>query len=141
MTEADKGSKSDQLQDQDLAIGRVIRLEDDLAEVIPREDLLITKAMVEEYMAFLDANFSIPYRVMVNRKHSYTYEFDAQELVNDMANVKATAVVIYNKAAQLATESMAMFPRDSEWNMQTFSDREEALAWIAQFKPAEPNSP
>ena len=114
-----------------LQFGTVIKLADDLPEVIPADGNLVTVPMVEEFIECVNREFSAPFRVLVNRKFSYTYDFDAQLLLSEMEHVRATAVLIYNnKAAQVATESMALFPREQEWNMQTFDDRDKAIAWL-----------
>ena len=113
-----------------LQFGTVIKLADDLPEVIPADGNLVTVPMVEEYIEFVNQEFTTPFRVLVNRKFSYTYDFDAQLLLSEMDHIRATAVLLYSKAAQVATDSMALFPREQEWKMQTFDDRDKALAWL-----------
>ena len=40
------------------------------------------------------------------------------------------AVVAYNRVTEIVTETLASYPRDVQWKLEIFSNRDEALEWL-----------
>ncbi len=114
----------------ELPFAKIIILRDDVAEVIINDGVEMDAAMVDEYHDFLLAHLHAPFSLLVNKVNSYTYDFQAQEKLATLKQINAMAVVAYNRAARISTEMLATFPRDVDWNLRIFSNRDEALAWL-----------
>lgn len=102
----------------------------DIAEVIVNEGTEMTLDMVNQYHDFLLAHLQAPFSILVNKLHSYTYDFKAQENLATLTEINAIAVVVYNQMARLTTDNLANFPRSTQWNMRIFYDKEDALEWL-----------
>ena len=71
-----------------------------------------------------------PFSLLINKVNAYTYDFDAQEQLATLKEINAMAVVAYSKVTEIVTETLASYPRDVEWNLEIFSNRDEALEWL-----------
>ncbi|UCB54391.1 MAG: hypothetical protein JSW45_10645 [Thiotrichales bacterium] len=114
----------------ELPFAKIIILRDDLAEVMINDGVQMNMAMVEQYHDFLLSHLQAPFSLLINKVNSYSYDFDAQEHLATLDEINAMAVVVYNRVSKITTETLASFPRDVEWNLEIFPDREEALAWL-----------
>lgn len=113
-----------------LPFAKIIILRDDIAEVMIDDGVIMDLSMVEQYHDFLLSHLRAPFSLLVNKVNAYTYDFGAQEKLATLKEIKAMAVVAYNRITKIATENLASFPRDVKWNLRIFPDREEALAWL-----------
>lgn len=113
-----------------LSFADISILQNDIAEIVVDEGVEIDQLMVAEYHQFLLANLSAPFAVLVNRKNAYTYTFEAQKTLAAINEMNAIAVLAYNRLARLSTEAINNMPREVDWNMQLFSDRNEAFNWL-----------
>lgn len=114
----------------ELPFAKIIILRDDIAEVMVDDGVQMDKAMVEQYHEFLLSHLRAPFSLLVNKVNSYTYDFYAQEKLATLKEINAIAVVAYNRVTKITTETLASYPRDVEWNLRIFSNRDEALAWL-----------
>jgi len=114
----------------ELSFGKIILLSNNIAEVIINDGVEMDEAMVNEYHEFLIAHLHAPFSLLINKINSYSYDFAAQLNLATIRQIKAMAVVSYNQMTKHATESLAAFPREVEWNIKIFSDRETALQWL-----------
>jgi len=114
----------------DLPFAKIIILRDDIAEVMINDGVKMDMAMVEQYHDFLLSHLRAPFSLLVNKVNSYTYDFDAQEKLATLTEIKAMAVVAYNRVTAITTETLASYPRNVKWNLRIFSNRDEALAWL-----------
>ena len=114
----------------ELPFGKIIILRKDVAEVIINEGIEMDHAMVEKFHNFILENLSVPFSLIINKINNYTYDFEAQKQLGSLNELKAIAVVSYNRITKISTESVASFPRGVKWNMKLFSNRDEALAWV-----------
>lgn len=114
----------------ELPFAKIILLRDDIAEVMINDGVQMDVAMVDSYHEFLLSHLHAPFSLLINKINAYTYDFQAQEKLATLKEISAMAVVAYNRVSKIATESLAAFPRDVEWNIKIFSNREEALAWL-----------
>ena len=113
-----------------LKMGRIIKLSDDLAEVIVDEGVVIDMTMVREYHAWIQNNLSNPCMLLINKAHPYAYSFEAQNEIASLDQIRAMAVVVYNRISEVTTRDLASFPREHQWNIQIFDSRHDALLWL-----------
>ena len=114
----------------ELPFGKIIILKKDIAEVIMNEGVEMNAEMVDQFHDFLLDNLSRPFSVLVNKINNYAYSFEAQQTLGTLEELKAIAVVTYDRMSEISTNAVANFPRDVDWNMKIFSNRDEALDWI-----------
>lgn len=122
---------SDQsMNKHDLPFAKIILLREDIAEVLINDGVEMDVKRVDQYHDFLRSHLRCPFSLLVNNINSYSYSFLAQEKLAEMEEINATATVVYNRVAKLAAETLAMYPRNHEWNLKIFSDRRDALEWL-----------
>ncbi|MFD1015568.1 DUF7793 family protein [Winogradskyella rapida] len=115
-----------------LSFGEISILNPKLAEVIINEGVIMDVDMVVDYHKFLMDHLEAPFALLVNKKHSYTYTFEAQKNIVNHDVTKAIAVVNKVYASKLATDVLININRESKWNIKTFREREEALKWLEE---------
>lgn len=114
-----------------LSFGSVIILAPNLAEVIINEGVIIDELNVDEYHDFLLTNLDAPpFSLLVNKKHSYTYTFEAQKIIGKLKGIKNTAVVTSTTGALMSTEMLMHINSDVRDSVKIFNNREEALAYL-----------
>ncbi|WP_178984460.1 DUF7793 family protein [Winogradskyella helgolandensis] len=113
-----------------LSFGIITILKTNLAEVVINEGVVMDLKMIEEYHAFLIEKLEAPFSLLINKKHSYTYTFEAQKSIVNIEGVKAMAVITHAYVSKLATDVLINMNRDSDWNIKMFQSREEGLEWI-----------
>ena len=114
----------------ELPFAKIIILRDDIAEVMINDGVRMDTAMVEAYHDFLLSHLHAPFSLLINKINSYTYDFHAQEKLATLKEINAMAVVAYNRVTRITTETLASYPRDVKWNLEIFSNQDEALAWL-----------
>ena len=115
----------------ELPFSTIILLSDSIAEVIINEGVELDEKMVDQYHEFLLSHLITPFSLLINKVNSYSYNFGAQVNLATLKEINAMAVVTYNRAAEIATNNLATsVPRDVEWNLKVFSNRENALTWL-----------
>ncbi|RLA32779.1 MAG: hypothetical protein DRR03_08315 [Gammaproteobacteria bacterium] len=114
----------------DVALGRIIKLSDDTAEVIAAEGIEIDMVMVDEYHGWVAEHLATPAFLLINRINAYSYTFEAEQAIGSLAQVRALAVIVYNRVSELTAAYMIALPRELPWNVRVFHDREAALAWL-----------
>ena len=114
----------------ELPFAKIIILRDDIAEVMINEGVQMDAGMVQQYHAFLLSHLQHPFSLLINKVNAYSYDFDAQEKLATLEEIRAIAVVAYNRVSRIATETLASFPRAVKWNLKIFSNREKALNWL-----------
>ncbi len=120
----------DNPQVHELGFGRIILLDEDIAEVIIDDGVEMDMAMVNEYHNFLVTHLKAPFSLLINKINSYTYSFAAQRKLATIPQIKTMAVVTYNPLAERTTRSLVRIPRDREWHIKLFNDRDLALQWL-----------
>lgn len=114
----------------ELSFGKIILLSDDLAEVIVDDGISMDTRMVDEYHQFLLEHLKAPFSLLVNKINSYTYDFEAQQKLANLDQINKMAVVSYNRITTAATEYLKELPVHQNWNLEIFTDRDTALAWL-----------
>lgn len=107
-------------------------LGDNLAEVIVDEGVEMTIDMVEEYHQFLLTHLIPPFSLLVNKLHSYSYDAEAQQKLANLQEIDRMAVVSYRLSTTTVTEQLTELPWNGDWNLQIFTDRDTALAWLSE---------
>ena len=91
----------------ELPYAKIIILQEDIAEVIIDEEVVMDVQMVEHYHDFLLSHLSPPFSLLINKVNSYTYDFNAQLKLATLGEINAMAVVAYNRITEIATDSLA----------------------------------
>lgn len=113
-----------------LSYATVIKLTDQIAEVIVDEGVEMSLAHVEEYHHFLLSTFTPPFGILVNRKYSYTYSFEAMQELATLEEFRAIAQLTYTRVAEKSSRMLHDIKRKRPWNSQVFTSRDAALAWL-----------
>lgn len=113
-----------------LTFGTITIVDNGLAEVIVDEGVELNEENVIEFHDFLLEIFDAPFSLLINRKHSYSYTFQAQRLIGKLDEIKAIAVLIASSGALMSTETIINLNKDSDWNIYVFQERDKALEWI-----------
>jgi hypothetical protein len=113
-----------------LSFGIIIILKANLVEVIIDDGVVLDMKMVKEYHAFLIEKLEFPFFLLINKKYSYTYTFEAQKSIVNKDIVKAMAVVTHAYVSKLATDVLINMNRNNGWNIKMFKSRKEALGWL-----------
>ena len=114
----------------ELPFAKIILLHDDIAEVIVNEDVTMDVDMVNQYHEFLLAHLRSPFSLLINKINTYTYDFDAQMKLATLNEINVMAVVSYNRATTMTTETLALYPRNKMWTLKVFTNRGEAVDWL-----------
>jgi hypothetical protein len=114
----------------ELGFGKIIRLEEDIAEVIIDKGIEMDLAMVNEYHNFLITHLKTPFSLLINKVNPYTYTFAAQRKLATIPQIRTMAVVTNNPISEKMTLSLVRIPRDREWHIKLFRDRDLALQWL-----------
>lgn len=116
----------------DLSFGKIILINDRIAEVIINEGVEMNADMVDEYHRFLLSHLNAPFSLLVNKINAYTYDFEAQQKIANLSEINKMAVVSNNHVTTKATEYLKSLPSHSDWDLKIFSDRDAAMAWLLE---------
>lgn len=115
-----------------MSFGTIIILENNLAEIIVDDGVEMNLTQVNEYHNFLLNNLTAPFYLLVNRKHSYTYTFDAQKIIVSLDKIKKLAVFLNTQGALMSSETLFSLNTNLNWEISWFSERAGALAWLKE---------
>lgn len=113
-----------------LSFGTIVILEDNLAEVIINEGVIMNEIMVDLYHDFLLSYLKAPFSLIINKKNSYSYTFEAQKMIANLDEIHCMAVVVGTKGALMSTKTLIQINEANDWNIKLFKTREEAIEWI-----------
>ena len=113
-----------------LSFGEITLLQEDIAEVIVNDRVEFNLEMVAEYHEFLINKMKCPFSLLINKLNSYTYTFEAQQHLATLTDINAMAVVSYSNITELTTKSLIQVPREINWKIKIFNEREVALQWL-----------
>tara|TARA_R110002167_G_scaffold159205_1_gene354748 strand:+ start:11709 stop:12116 length:408 start_codon:yes stop_codon:yes gene_type:complete len=116
------------------SFGQINFLDANIAEVIINENIEITLEIVDEYDALMAQHFSGSYAVLVNRINSYRFAYEALLCIGSEQNLKALAIINYNKASEQQTRDLKSVRHMDNLNIEEFSGlelgRENAIHWL-----------
>ena len=113
-----------------LSFGNISIVKKDLAEVVVDDGVEMNVAKVKEYHEFLEQKLKAPFSLLINKKNSYSYTFQAQKIIGNIKGVKAMAVVVGTNGGLMSTETLINLNKDSNWNINLFQNRDKALEWL-----------
>ena len=113
-----------------LSFGTINILQSNLAEVIVDEGIIMDVAHVDEYHHFLLNNLEPPFCLLINKKYSYAYTFNAQKNIVHLEEMNSIAVVARTSGAVMSTETLININGNIYRNIKLFQDREDALIWL-----------
>jgi len=116
-----------------LPFATILLLQDNLAEVIIDEGILIDEVIVDTYHDFLLNNLIAPFSLLINKKNCYSYTFEAQRMIGNLKEIYLTAVVVNSYGALMSVRTLIEINENKHWNIELFQDREMALEWIYSF--------
>ncbi|MGE5943315.1 MAG: hypothetical protein ACM31G_03140 [Flavobacteriales bacterium] len=108
-------------------------IENNLAEVVIDEGVIMDEVMVDIYHDFLLSNLSAPFSLLINKKNCYSYTFEAQKIICNLKEIHLMAVVITTNGALLSTQTLIKLNENNNWNIELFQERDLALEWIYSF--------
>lgn len=116
-----------------LSFGTILIIRNDLAEIIANEGILMDEIKVVELHDFLLDNLEASFSLLVNKKHPYSYTFQAQRKIAHLEGIKALAIIIGTSGALMSTETLLNINGNTYKKIKLFQDREEALIWLNEF--------
>lgn len=116
-----------------LPFGKVHIIHNDIAEAIIDDTVIINLEKLRLFHNsllehFKDRHFSL----LVNKKNSYTYEFEAQLRIASLKHIKKIAIIAYSQNAKLSSQILMGLHKSKNWNAKMFVDREEAIDWLLE---------
>ena len=116
-----------------LSFATISIIKNNLAEVIIDEGVIMNEVMVDIYHDFLLTNLKAPFLLLVNKKNSYSYTFEAQKIIANLKEITHMAIVVTTKGAIMSTETLIRINERKDWNIRLFNEREAALFWLNSF--------
>jgi len=113
-----------------LSFGEITILQEDIAEVIVNYGVEMDLELVGEFHEFLLEEMRHPFSLLINILNSYTYNFEAQQLIGSLSQINAIAVVAYDKITENVIKTVIKVPKEIPWKIMIFSERESALKWL-----------
>ncbi len=105
-------------------------IEDNIAEVIFNKNVLVSEDMVDEFLQALQDDVGTGISVMVNKVTTYTYRYDALVKLSHSTIIKNLALVAYDDVSISMSEFNRQKFNKTDKNINVFTVREEALAWL-----------
>ena len=113
-----------------LSFGKIDVLRRNIAEVIVDEGVNIDIEMEDEIHNCWLSIFTSSFSLLINKTNSYSTKFDALTQCGTLTEINKMAVFAPNKVAKLSADFAAAVPRSVDLNIEVFSNRADALAWL-----------
>ncbi|KAA5824111.1 hypothetical protein FPF71_10880 [Algibacter amylolyticus] len=113
-----------------LSFGSIIIIQNNLAEVIVNQGVVMDDTLVDEYHKFVLNHLMAPCGLLVNKKNSYTYTFSAQKRICNLKEIEHMAVVTQTSGGVMSTQTLLNVSGSIHKTTKLFEDREEALIWL-----------
>ncbi|GAA4293148.1 hypothetical protein [Aestuariibaculum suncheonense] len=113
-----------------LSFGEIIIHRNNLAEIIIGEGVIMCELKVDELHDFLLTNLAAPFKLLVNKKCSYSYTFEAQKNIVCLKEIEAIAFAVYSPSALMSIETIMNVNKRDVWNTKMFRSQEAALLWL-----------
>ncbi len=120
------------MEEFDIGFAKIIIHGESFAEVIVKEGVEFDEAMVDTYHAFLRTHLTAPFRLLINKVNSYSYSFKAQQTIGSIPEIDCMAILGYTPMTMFSIRALIQVPREHQWNVEVFTDRMEALAWLGE---------
>ena len=117
-----------------LSFAKINILNEQIAEVIVNQDVIISLEMSEEYDRALADIFSNNFALLVNKINQYDFSFEAKLSMASHDNLKAIAVVTYDTESKKSVENVAAIRQIDGWNLKVFDGLnlgwQDGLDWL-----------
>ena len=113
-----------------LSFGVINVLQNNLAEVIVNEGVLMDEVMIDEYHDFLLNTLKAPFGLLINKTHSFSYTFGAQKSIAHLDEINSMAVVAQTSGAIMSTETLINVNGNINRNIKLFQEKKAALDWL-----------
>jgi len=114
-----------------ISFAQIFIIQSNLAEIVVDSGVDIDIVMVAEIhtslLSLLDDSFSL----LINKTNAYSTQLDALIKFGELAEIDKIAVFAPNKLAKLSADFSATIPSSQELNIEVFTERDEALAWLS----------
>lgn len=111
-------------------------IEDNIAEVIIDNNVMITLEMIEEYDRYLTEKFKGKFGLLINRINHYSYTFEAKLSIGSVRGLSAIAVVYYNRISKESSQSIMNARVNNGFNLQLFSGlelgKQSGVDWLKE---------
>ncbi|MCB1690284.1 MAG: hypothetical protein KDI33_17430 [Halioglobus sp.] len=114
----------------DLGFCTIDIVSENIAEIVIKEGVEVTGAMVEQCLGVLRGVLEAPFCLLVNECNSHSYDFRAQTALGATDDLLAVALVSEKPLMDMAACCLMRQPRPTHWPMAVFSNREDALALL-----------
>ena len=117
-----------------LSFAKINILNENVAEVIVGQNVEISLEMSEEYNDFFAEKFPNDFAILVNKINKYDFSFEAKLSMASHENLKAIAVVAYDKEGKQEVEKLAAMRQIDGWNLKVFDGLnlgwQDGLTWL-----------
>jgi len=110
----------------------LITVSDNITEIIVDNRIEVINDMILEFHAWLAKHHDDNFCVLINKKHHYSYSFDAQFEVGVIDKVKAIAVVVPDLKREIAARSTFTMGLRKDISFDIFYRREKAVTWLEE---------
>ncbi|MGM5469750.1 DUF7793 family protein [Flavobacteriaceae bacterium LMO-SS05] len=117
-----------------LPFGDITILQENLAEIVVNEGIIIDEDIVNDYHNFLISNLKPPFSLMVNKKFAYSYTYEALLKIHGLDQIDKIAVVAYSSFTEMATKFLIDINTKRNWKVRIFQDQDLALNWLNKPK-------
>jgi hypothetical protein len=107
-----------------LSFAYVNTIDDNIAEVIIDNNVIITLEMIDEYDEYLSEHFKGNFGLLINRINHYSYTFEAKLTIGSNDGLCAMAVVYYNRMSKESTLGLMNTRVNDDFNLKLFSGLE-----------------
>ena len=115
-----------------VSFAQVKTLTNTLGEIIVDQGVDIDTTMVKELHLALSNLFPASFSLLINKKNSYSTQLDALILFGQLETINKIAVFAPNSLAKLSADFAATIPSSAELDIEVFTEKEDALAWLNQ---------
>ncbi|AUP80445.1 hypothetical protein [Flavivirga eckloniae] len=115
-----------------LSFATIFAVQNNLAELIVNEGIEIDEIKVDELHDALLNSFETPISLLINKRHSFSYTFQAQIKITQLKELKAIAIVIGTNGALMSTQTLMSVNKNVFDDIELFQEREEALTWLGE---------
>ncbi|KGJ93954.1 STAS/SEC14 domain-containing protein [Colwellia psychrerythraea] len=113
-----------------ISFAKISVLRKDLAEITVYNGADIDLNMVDEIHHYLSSIFSDSFSLLINKTNAYSTQLDALIQFGTLTAIDKIAIFAPNKLAKMSAEFSASIPSSTDLNIEVFTDRDEALAWL-----------
>lgn len=115
-----------------ISFANICILHDGLFEITVDNGVDINLTMVNEMHDLLLSLSNKRFSLLINKSNSYSTQLDALIHFGTLATIDKIAVFAPNKLALMSAEFSATIPSSAALNIEVFTDREDALVWLAE---------